>query len=260
MKRISILNKKTAQRAKTLGELGEKIAPFYLEQAGFESVRNLNDDQSNHPFADLLASRQGVTYLISVKTRNKFEARSGNLNTRYKLHERAGHADLIKRLSAKHQAVPAWLAIQIDGDRLSIYFGTVEQLGGNKGIPMLDDCLPGYECLADHEPHGLDIAHLRNTYETRLPASRAGQSKSQLPVSGRIFLHLCCEGWQRFGPFEWLSFHDSPHAIVDEAGNTIVIWDGHAWRTSDSRFEGYTWKNPTISIGPRRPNSNPESK
>jgi len=260
MQRVSILNKATAHRAKSLGKLGEKIAPFYLQRAGFESVRNLNDEQNNHPFADLLTSRRGVTYLISVKTRNKFEAGSDNLNTRYKLHERAGHADLIKRLSAKHQAVPAWLAIQIDEDCLSVYFGTVEQLGGNKGISMFADCLPGYECLADHEPHGLDIGHLRNIYETRLPASQGRQGGSPAAASGRMFLHFCCEGWHRFGPFEWLSFQDSPHAIVDEAGNIIASWDGHAWGTSDPRFEGYAWKNPTISIGPRHPNTGTHSK
>jgi hypothetical protein len=66
-------------------------------------------------------------------------------------------------------------------------------------------------------------------------------------------LHLCCEGWQRFGPLDWLSFQDTPRAIVDEAGNTIASWDGHAWRTSDPKFQGCAWENPTISIGPRRP-------
>lgn len=250
MKRVSILNRKTAQRAKKLGDLGETIAPYYLKRAGFESVRNLNHDRSNHPFADILASKEGVTYLISVKTRNKYEARTGNLNARYKLYERPEHEGLIQRLSAQHRAVPAWLAIQIDGAFLSVYFGTVEQLGRNKGIPMASDCLPAFKCLADQEPHGLDIAQLRNTYQSRLPASRAAQSEISPPAGGCMFLHLCCEGWQRFGPFKRLSFQDSARAIVDESGNTIAFWDGLAWRTPDSRFEGFAWKNPTICLGP----------
>jgi len=74
--------------------------------------------------------------------------------------------------------------------------------------------------------------------------------------SPNMYLHLRCEGWQRFGPFEWLSFQDTPPAIVDEAGNIIAMWDDHAWRTSDPKFEGYAWKNPTISIGPLHPHPN----
>jgi Holliday junction resolvase len=132
MKRTLILSKETAYRAARLGALGENIAPSYLQRAGFNAVRNLNDDQNNHPFADLIAEREGLTYIISVKTRNKFEARSGNLDSRYKLYT-PKHARLIEHLAALHNATPAWLAIQIDGERLSIYFGTVEQLHGNKG-------------------------------------------------------------------------------------------------------------------------------
>ena len=71
--------------------------------------------------------------------------------------------------------------------------------------------------------------------------------------SKNLYLHLCCEGWQRFGPFEWLSFQDEPRAIVDEDGSVIATWDGLTWRTSDPRFQKYAWSNPTITIGSRHP-------
>ena len=85
MQRTSVLDKGTALRAKELGTLGESIAPLYLERAGFTSIRNLNDIKTNYPYADVVATRNGITYAISIKTRNKYEARTGKLNARYKL-------------------------------------------------------------------------------------------------------------------------------------------------------------------------------
>jgi hypothetical protein len=256
MKRTLILSKETADRAARLGALGEDIAPSYLQRAGFNAVRNLNDDQNNHPFADLIAEREGLTYIISVKTRNKFEARSGNLNSRYKLYSTPKHVRLIEHLAALHNATPAWLAIQIDGERLSIYFGTVEQLHGNKGIPMTQDCLPFYECLANHEVHELNYDSLRNVYKSRIPAHSNDQHALCASPAKNVFLHLCCEGWKQFGPFEWLSFQDNSRVIVDETGTVVTAWDGEAWRTFKPDFEGYSWENPTITIGPQHPRLN----
>ncbi len=70
--------------------------------------------------------------------------------------------------AAKHQnATPAWLAIQVDGERASVFFGTLADLMGNKGIPMTPDATEQYECLASNESHGWDLAHLKNTHELR---------------------------------------------------------------------------------------------
>jgi len=33
-----------------------------------------------------------------------------------------------------------------------------------------------------------------------------------------MYLHLCCEGWQRFGPFRWLSLQDREGVMVDADG------------------------------------------
>ena len=167
MQRVSVLNKQTALRAKELGRVGENLAPRYLERAGFQSVSNLNEDETgNYPFFDMMASRSGVIYVISIKTRNKFEARSGNLNSRYKLFKRDRIAR-VQKAACDLFAVPAWLAIQVDGEMVSIYFGTWDQLADKTGISMLPDAIQHYECLASHEPHGLDIEHLKNTYEIR---------------------------------------------------------------------------------------------
>jgi hypothetical protein len=73
------------------------------------------------------------------------------------------------------------------------------------------------------------------------------------PPNRQVFLWLCCEGWQRFGPFAWLRFNDDPRTIIDQDGQVVASWvDGH-WRTSDS---GCAWSNPTIGPGPKHPHPN----
>lgn|GEM_PF-2643541 len=179
--------------------------------------------------------------MVSVKTRNKLEARSGNLNARYKLYNTLKHHDLFRRLAIEQSAIPAWLAIQMDSEHLSVYFGTVEALDGNTEIPMRPDATSNYECLARNMPHGLDISHHKNTYELRSHSTRRDQTiLSPIGKPARqIYLHLCCEGWQEFGPYGWLSFQDSLRAIVDEAGTVIAAWDGHTWRISTPEFQVY---------------------
>jgi Holliday junction resolvase-like predicted endonuclease len=165
MQRISILNKQTALRAKELGALGEAMAPFYLGRAGFTDLLDLNKLRRNFPFADAVATRAGITYAISVKTRNKFEARTGNLNARYKLGKKC--EAMAAYATKQTRAVPAWLAIQVDGDLVSVYFGTLEILKGGTGIIMTPDMLDQYECLARDELHGCRVDHLKNTYDLR---------------------------------------------------------------------------------------------
>jgi len=165
MQRISILNKQTALRAKELGALGEAMAPHYLCRAGFTDLIDLNLMRRNFPFADVVATRAGISYAISVKTRNKYEARTGNLNARYKLGKKC---EAMAAYATKHtEAVPAWLAIQVDGNLLSIYFGTLAMLQGGTGICMTPDMLDQYECLAKEEAHGCRVEHLKNTYDLR---------------------------------------------------------------------------------------------
>jgi Holliday junction resolvase-like predicted endonuclease len=165
MQRISILNKHTALRAKELGALGEAMAPHYLKVAGFMDLVDLNLMRRNYPFADVVATRAGITYAISVKTRNKYEARTGNLNARYKLGKKC--EAMAAYATKKTKAVPAWLAIQVEGDRVSVYFGTLEMLQGGTGICMTPDMLDQYECLAKDDLHGYRVEHLKNTYDLR---------------------------------------------------------------------------------------------
>jgi len=71
-----------------------------------------------------------------------------------------------------------------------------------------------------------------------------------------MYLHLCCEGWQRFGPFQWLSLQNQEGVIVDQDGQVVARREAHCWRTVAPQFEGYGWENPTITVGPKHPHPN----
>jgi len=130
---LNSINKKEAARKKSLGELGELFAIKALVDKNFDKIRNLNDDKRNETFADLKCEKDGKTYMISVKARNKFQ-KNGRLNTRYNLGTNAYQK--AKDSELKHNATAYWMAIQFDKDNFSIYFGSLSELNGAKAIPV----------------------------------------------------------------------------------------------------------------------------
>ena len=163
MVRSITLDASTARRARGLGDVGEQLAATLLARAGFANLRNLNHAAANFPYADFYAERSGEQYVVSVKMRNKYETRTGRLNSRYKLGARC--YELARRAEEQLNARAAWLAISLEPTVFSAYFGFLEQLRGSRGIAMTPLALEGYECLANSEAHVLDYAALKNTYE-----------------------------------------------------------------------------------------------
>jgi hypothetical protein len=45
----------------------------------------------------------------------------------------------------------------------------------------------------------------------------------------RMHLWLNCEGWVRFGPYEWLRFDDTPRAIRDQDNRVVATFDDGSW-------------------------------
>jgi hypothetical protein len=164
MKRHSLLDASTARRSRALGDAGERLARDLLQAAGFTQIRNLNAATANYPYADLYAERHSKRYVISVKIRNKCEARTGHLNSRYKLGSKC--YELAKRAEALERAEAAWLAISLEPRVLSAYFGSLEQLAGSRGIAMTERAVSQYECIARDYVHGLPYESLRNTYHS----------------------------------------------------------------------------------------------
>lgn len=154
-----------ARRCKRLGDVGEQLAPMLLKRAGFTGIVDLNGRHYNYPFGDFLAERNSTRYVISVKTRNKWELPGPpKLNSRYRLGEKC--EELAAAAEERERAVAAWLAISVAPSTFDAFFGTVQlllSLGLNaKGIQMTEKYTRCYECLARSERHNLDYGCLKN--------------------------------------------------------------------------------------------------
>jgi len=155
-------NKKEAKRKKSLGELGELFAFKALIDNGFTNIKNLNDIKKNYPFADIYAEKDGKKYVISVKSRNKYENNGINENLRYNLgsnvYEKANIAE------KEFDAQACWMAIPFDKHSLTIYFGTLKELDGSNGI-SITKCKSGElgKSLINEQEHYFDWDYFQNS-------------------------------------------------------------------------------------------------
>ncbi len=164
-----LLTKEEGRRFKKLGDFGELLAFEVLKRNGFEEIVDLNKIVMNFPFADFSAKRGRTKYIISVKSRNKYE-HTGNLNSRYKLGDTEKKLNKIKT-EAKYSEYkfhePAWLAISFEENTFDAYFGTIEQLENKRGILMSEKNLLKYERFTDRENHDFDSAEFKNVYKPK---------------------------------------------------------------------------------------------
>ena len=72
-------------------------------------------------------------------------------------------------------------------------------------------------------------------------------------MNSQVYLWLNCEGWVRFGPFEWLRFDDEPRTIRDQDGNVLAQFDGTDWHTLGEEYAGFHWRNPMVTASGRHP-------
>jgi Holliday junction resolvase-like predicted endonuclease len=159
---MELNTKKEAARKKSLGELGELFALKALVDNGYK-VSNLNDRRMNFPFADLLAEKDGIKYIISVKSRNMLQ-KNNTLNSSYKLGDDV--YDKIDKALTSIKAVPCWLAVQFERQHYSIYFGLIQELEGKKRIPI-NKCMQKEigQCLAHRNKHFFDFDYFENQKE-----------------------------------------------------------------------------------------------
>jgi hypothetical protein len=83
---------------------------------------------------------------------------------------------------------------------------------------------------------------------------KSGDTKT--PKYPGVCLWLCCEGWMKFGPFEWLRFDDELQAILGPDGEESAKKTDAYWRVSDGRSKGMEFSNPTITNSPIHPHRN----
>ena len=144
------------ERISKLGRLGELLAEECLSAAGFTAIKNLNAG-ANFPYADIIATEGGQSYLIGVKARNEFRD-VGSLNPTYnaiKINDaknrelkRLGMSEAeitalmwaaVDKLAAPYGAIPAWIAIAMRPEQgtYSAYFGSAAMIRHRRSIPML---------------------------------------------------------------------------------------------------------------------------
>jgi hypothetical protein len=69
----------------------------------------------------------------------------------------------------------------------------------------------------------------------------------------KVYLYLSCEGWVRFGPFEWLKLVDSERVIKDEMGKVVASFDGSHWSVPEAKYARYQFIDPFITTADQHP-------
>lgn len=158
--KLDTKRRKEAARKKSLGELGELFAIKTLVDCKFDKIRNLNDEHMNEPYADIYCEKRRKKYVISVKTRNKYQ-QDGKVNTRYLLGRNA-HSKA-KAIAKKYNAEPYWMAIQFDDHDYTVYFGSLKCLNGANAI-HIRKCENGEigETLVKNKRHYFDFNYYKN--------------------------------------------------------------------------------------------------
>jgi hypothetical protein len=112
-------------------------------------------------------------------------------------------------------------------------------------------CLACWLGVGPKEPDLLGVA--ANPVPRRHAKLDRMKLKEQTPQKPSVYLWLCCEGWMKFGPFEWLRFDDESQRILGPEGEEVAKKSGDYWRVPSGRSEGMQFSNPTITTTPFHP-------
>ena len=87
-----------------------------------------------------------------------------------------------------------------------------------------DDKVKSRKAKSRNEPNDPDegTGELFPEPSPRHSRTKENSDHHKSPLRGRVYLWLCCEGWMRFGPFEWLRFDDTERAIIGPDGETVA--------------------------------------
>ena len=77
---------------------------------------------------------------------------------------------------------------------------------------------------------------------------------TQIPQNPSVYLWLCCEGWMKFGPFEWLRFDDVTSTISESTGKVVAWREGGHWLVPSGSGVGMAFDvNYMITSSSRHP-------
>jgi hypothetical protein len=88
------------------------------------------------------------------------------------------------------------------------------------------------------------------------PQNRGKSVAVVRPLKPSVYLWLCCDGWMKFGPFEWLRFDDERQAILGPDGEEVAKKTDGYWHVTSGRGEGMQFSDPTITTTPVHPHRN----
>ena len=124
--------------------------------------------------------------------------------------------------------------------------------------PTPDDNVKSRKVKSRNEPNdpGDGTGELFPSTSPRHSRTKEDSDHHRPTLQAGVYLWLCCEGWMRFGPFEWLRFEDTESAIIGPAGEVVAKkLDGY-WRVPGGKSAGMPFSNPTITAGPDHPHRN----
>ena len=224
-----VLDKATAARSHRLGRTGEEWAEALLARNGFVHIHNLNAEQTNHSYADIYAEKDTHKYVISVKTRNKLQA-GGTLNGLYNLSSSGNHYETAAIAENSKKAKAAWIAIAVEENVFSAYFGLLADLNGKNGIPMTEIAISKYQCLAKNEPHQLDYSQIKNVYDDVASATQE--------VDGFAVTYPLVAAWIRSGGWIELGTDHNVRSFIRALGEGGMVWEGAPqYPTVDAAFK-----------------------
>jgi len=73
-----------------------------------------------------------------------------------------------------------------------------------------------------------------------------------------VWLFLRCEGWVRFGPWEWLTFRGEDSAYLNSDGEVVAFWDereGH-WRVPTDEYAHWRFDEVMLNSSADHPAHN----
>lgn len=94
-------------------------------------------------------------------------------------------------------------------------------------------------------------AHPKRPMLQGSPAREPRPPKEAPPTP--VYLWLRCEGWVRFGPFEWLFFDDESGAVFGPNGEIAAWREGPYWRVTDPRRAGMAFDAITLTTARKHP-------
>ena len=97
------------------------------------------------------------------------------------------------------------------------------------------------------------VATISNHVRSSKKFDRDKSDVTRPPPKPSVYLWLCCEGWMKFGPFEWLRFDDESHSILGPEGEEIAKKLEGQWRVPGEKWQGLGFSDPTITTTPVHP-------